>query len=100
MMKPQTIILSLLLSRWKHMVKTSASVASLQMSMPCARQNAFVQAEHDVDADRSSSSCEGSDVVSIDRSSGFLFSGPRRIIVLFLKHVHLQYVGAPVVSKS
>lgn len=82
------------------MVKTSASVASLQISMPCAKQNAFVHAEHDVDADRSSRWLTGSEVVSIDRSSGFLFSGPSRIIVLFLKHVHLQYVGAPVIAKG
>ena len=51
-MNPHTMILSLLLSRWKHKVTTSSSLASLQKSMPWFRQNDFVHSEHDLDGDR------------------------------------------------
>jgi hypothetical protein len=97
---PQTMILSLLLSRLKHMVKTSSSVASLQKEMPWLRQKAFVQAEHDVDAARAStfgevSSAWSSTSRSRKREESSWCSGPRGMMVLFLKHVHLQNVGAP-----
>ena len=89
-MNAQTIILSLLLSRWKHMVVTSSSVASLQKSMPCLRQKALVHSEHDLDFERGSSSIVGR---STDRRRVSSL-GPSGMMVLFLKHVHLQKVGA------
>lgn len=119
-MKPQTMILSLLLSRWKHSVRTSSSSASLQKSMPWLRQKALVHSEHDVDAERaaawpcrrwwSTGSCGASwcrrgaarrmlswnselgERSTVDDSDWC--SGPRGMMVLFLKHVHLQNVGA------
>jgi len=92
---PQTMILSLLLSLWKHMVWTSSSAASLQMStLRLLRQNALVHCEHEDDADLWSR-------VSWDggfRSKYFpglsVCCGPRGMILLCLKQVHLQNVGA------
>ncbi|TFB06680.1 hypothetical protein CCMA1212_000416 [Trichoderma ghanense] len=99
-MKPQTMILSLLLSRWKHMVTTSSSSAFSQKLMPWLRQKAFVQSAHDVDAVlRAWSSCEGEEeeeeggLWKRDRWADWCW-GPRGMIVLFLKHVHLQNRGA------
>ncbi|EEY23426.1 conserved hypothetical protein [Verticillium alfalfae VaMs.102] len=46
---------SLLLSRWKHMVWTSSSLASRQKSMPRERQKALVHWEHEAEAARGAS---------------------------------------------
>lgn len=130
-MKPQTIILSLLLSRWKHIVTTSSSLASLQKSIPWFRQNDLVHSEHEVDRDRgdtlllrdwvsssslprtsesASSGPADNGAAKRERESeekkrerraceeesdcGCWLLGPRGMMVLFLKHVHLQKTGA------
>lgn len=66
--------------------------------MPCLRQNAFVHSVHDVEADRGATvrvSLEGVSTVSKNVDDRFDWcSGPRGMMVLFLKHVHLQKVGA------
>lgn len=46
-MKPHTMIWSFLLSRWKHMVTTSLSAASLQMGRDCDRQKALLHWLHE-----------------------------------------------------
>lgn len=45
-MKPQTMIWSFLLSRWKHMVTTSLSAAALHMGRDCDRQKALLHWLH------------------------------------------------------
>lgn len=115
--KPQTMILSLLLSRWKHMVTTSSSFASLQKSMPWLRQNDLVHSEQEVDKDRGAtlldrapgriaSACAAMESPDPSRESekrdrrarreesDCWLLGPRGTMVLFLKHVHLQKTGA------
>jgi len=66
--------------------------------MPCLRQNAFVHSVHDVEADRGATarvSLEGVCTVSKNVNDRFDWcSGPRGMMVLFLKHMHLQKVGA------
>lgn len=52
---PQTMIMSLLLSRWKHMVWTSSSEASLQISRFCDKQNDLVQREQEGEVARAAS---------------------------------------------
>lgn len=46
-MNPHTMIMSLRLSRWKHMVTTSFSAAPLQMGRDCARQKARLHWEQE-----------------------------------------------------
>lgn len=57
-----------------------------------------MHSEHDVEADRGATagaSLEEVSIVSKKGSDRFDWcSGPRGMIVLFLKHVHLQKVGA------
>lgn len=109
MMKAHTMNLSLLLSRWKHSVATSSSLASLQKSMPWLRQKALVHSEHDLDLDRGECGRDraasrggwaaGSGLKTRDRREEELScSGPSGMMVLFLKQVHLQNVGAAGVS--
>lgn len=112
-MNTQTMILSLLLSRWKHMVTTFSSSASLQKSMPWLRQKAFVHSEQDVEADRRpwadadsgrwptgrrgwTGGPRGRDRRRREEEDEppFWPAGPRGMIVLFLKQVHLQKTGA------
>lgn len=112
-MNPQTMILSLLLSRWKHMVCTSASLASLQMSRFCARQKALVHCEQDPLAARGATfeslfswrtpnigtasrgaKRELADLRSEAAWSSVLLASSRGTIVLFLKQLHLQKDGA------
>lgn len=58
----------------------------------------MVHSEHDVEAERGATvgaSLEDVSIVSRSGSDRFDWcSGPRGMIVLFLKHVHLQKVGA------
>lgn len=81
------------------MVVTSPSLASSQKSMPCARQNALVHTEHDLDLDRGSGGREARSALnkmarrSCEEDTNSV-SGPRGMMVLFLKQVHLQNVGA------
>lgn len=95
-------------------MNTSSSVASLQKAMPWLRQNDFVQAVQDDEADRGEEewSLRGSllilsSLLSLRRkrssdvsekrereSPWCSCSGPSGMMVLFLKQVHLQKVGA------
>lgn len=110
------MILSLLLSRWKHVVTTSSSVASLQISRPLDRQNAFVHWEQAALAAR----FVGGEVVRFSRVRPSIGTASRAAnkeesvdlrrevcsslvpvaasssatMVLFLKQVHLQKEGA------
>ncbi|KAH6691923.1 hypothetical protein EV126DRAFT_346857 [Verticillium dahliae] len=101
-MNPHTITRSLLLSRWKHMVWTSSSLASRQKSMPRERQKALVHWEHEVEAERGASCRSSAAAVwrrrtlpkgrieekrSRRREAGGLWSpcwGPRATMVLLL----------------
>lgn len=88
-MKPQTMILSLLLSRWKQEVTTSFSSASLQMGRLYLRQKArlhWVQEEEEARGERKPGGGLG--------EGGLSWRGPRGMMVLFVKQVHLQKVGA------
>lgn len=105
-MKPQTMILSLLLSRLKHMVVTASSCTPLQKLMPWPRQKALVHSEQDVDLERAASlgrlawesgsggRVDGSKTMCRRRKDGDCDSGPRGMMVLFFPQVHLQNVGA------
>ena len=81
------------------MVMTSSSSASSHMSMPWLRQKLFVHSEHDVEAVRpegkAKSSVDLRRVSEPSDSPSDWCSGPRAMMVLFLKHVHLQKIGAP-----
>jgi hypothetical protein len=73
------------------MVVTSSSLASRQKSMPLLRQKALVHCEHEEDAARRSGCWKRERRVRAGLSA---CCGPRGMMVLFLKHVHLQNVGA------
>ena len=64
-------------------MNTSFSSASLQIGRRCSRQNARLHNEHPADAARTSS--RGGDFA--------LVSEERGMIVLLVKHVHLQKDG-------
>lgn len=99
---PQTMTRSLLLSRWKQVVWTFSSVASRQKSIPLERQKAFVHCEQDEEAARLASWWRSGDGRSRGEDSDWSSEcwGPRATIVLFLKQVHLQNVGAAVEDVS
>lgn len=82
------------------MVWTSSSLALLQKSMPRLRQKAFVHCEQEEEAARLLRSKEEEEEVSrleggaLPGGSPSACWGPRATMVLFLKQVHLQNVGA------
>lgn len=83
-MNVNTTIWSFLLSRWKQVVKTSFSSASLQIGSRWSRQKARLQLAHDAAAAR---------WLGLLSVVGFVEWEESGMMVLFVKQVHLQNDG-------
>lgn len=89
---PSTITWSLVLSRWKQAVMMSSSLAFLQMGRFCAMQNARLHWLQAAAAGARGSRSAEERVSRLGADAGLVL-GVSSMMVLLVKHVHLQKEG-------